>query len=242
MPDRERGQSEVVGFLLIFSIVVLAIALVGITAFTGLDAAQEFQETTSTEHAFVVLADNIDDLTREGAPSRGTEIGISEASLSLAETEQINITVDGEETTTIATQPIVYESRGDTSISYSSGMLIREDGENGLLFRQPNFVLTDETVILPIVRTTAVEDTTIAGTSAVHVETRSNGTEIIAAEEFSEETTVTIEVSSPRADLWEEYLGKSEAADCNNADGTVVCSIDTTQVFVSVEDVEVTLR
>lgn len=241
MPDCERGQTEVLGFLLIFSLVVIAIALVGITAFTGLDNAQEFQETTSTEQAFVVLADNVDDVSREGAPSRETEISLSKASLSLGGTEQINVTVDGGNTTEIETDPIVYRSRDDTSISYSSGLLVREDGESGLVFRRPEFVLTSEAVILPIVSTTAVEKQTVAGTVATQVTTRSNGTRVLAADDFESTATVTIEVSSPRAEVWAEYLGGT-GADCTIDGGTVECDIETEELFVSVEDIEVTLR
>lgn len=242
MPESERAQSEVVGFLLIFTLVILAILLVGITAITGLNDTQEFQETTSTEQAFVVLANNIGDVTRRGAPSRTTEIGLSQASLSVDETEQINITVAGE-TTRIETQPIVYNSRDDTSISYSSGMLIREDGGNGVRFREPNFVLTEEIVILPIVATAAVDDTTVGGTTAVPVKTRRYGTAVVAAAEFEGSETVTIEVSSSRSEIWADYLAEMVGEDnCERTNGSVRCSISTEQAFVSVEEIEVALR
>lgn len=242
MTDADRGQSEVVGFLLIFGIVVLAIALVGITAFTGLDNAQEFRETTSAEQGFLVLAENIDDTNREGAPSRETEITLSQASLALEGTERINVTVAGE-TTTVETQPIVYESRGDTSISYSSGLLIREDAGNGLSFREPKFVLTGDTVVLPLVRTIAADETTVAGISSVEVVTRHTGTRVVAADSF-DSATVSINITSPRADVWLEYLDEKidDDGSCSLDDGTVECSIETEDVFVSVENVEVELR
>lgn len=246
MTDRKRGQSEVVGFLLIFGLVVLAIALVGITAFTGLNNAQEYQETTSTEQAFLVLADNIDDTNREGAPSRNTEIGLSEAELTLDGTERIKVTVENGGTTIAESrnesQPIVYESRGDTSISYRSGLLVRNDAGNALSFREPQFVLTNESVVLPIVTTTAKSDRTIAGTSAVQVITRSTGTAVIAAENFDSAATVTINITSPQAEIWNEYLDGKEDTECTLTGDTVECEIDTSQVFVSVENVEVEVR
>lgn len=240
MRSCRRGQSEVVGFVLIFGLVVLAISLVGVTAFTGLDNAQEFQETTSAEQAFLVLAENIDDTTREGAPSRETEIGLSDASLSLEATEQINVTVDGE-TTSIETQPIVYHSSDDTSISYHSGLLVRDDGGSALSFREPKFVLTSETVVLPIVSTSTTDDRTIAGTSAVQVVTRRNDTRVITTEEFASPSTVELSITSPHADVWAESLG-SEMSCGDPGNGTVTCSIKTNKVFVSVENIEVELR
>lgn len=239
MRSSEQAQSEIIGFLLIFGLVVLSISLVGVTAFTGLDNAKQFQETTSTEQAFLVLAENIDDTIREGAPSRETEISLSEASLSLEATEQINITVDGE-TTSIESQPIVYES-DDTSISYHSGLLIRDDGGSALSFREPKFVLTSETVVLPIAKTSTTEDRTIAGTSAVQVVTRHNETRVLATEEFDSPATVEINITSPHVDVWAESLESD--MDCGDpGDGTVTCSIKTNQVFVSVADIDVELR
>lgn len=240
MRSCRRGQSEVVGFLLIFGLVILAISLVGVTAFTGLDNAQEFQETSSAEQAFLVLAEHIDDTTREGAPSRETEISLSDASLSFEATEQINVTVGGENMS-IETQPIVYQSSDDTSISYHSGLLVRDDGGSALSFREPKFVLTSETVVLPIVSTTAPSDRTIAGTSAVQVVTRRNDTRALITEEFAAPKTVNLSITSPHADVWAESLGSE--MDCDDpGDGTVTCSIETNQVFVAVDDIEVELR
>lgn len=243
MPDRERGQSEVVSFLLIFSLVILAIALVGITALTGLNNAQEFQETSNTEQAFLVLAENIEDTNREGAPSRDTEISLSESTLTLEGTEQINITVDGGETRTFESRPIVYESRGDTSISYRSGLLVRDDDGNALPFRNPQFVLTEESVVLPVVTTSAESERTRAGTAAVQLVTRSTGTEVVASEEFDDPVTVEIEITSSQADIWEEYLENTECDLVGDTDDDVAeCSIDTEQAFISVETIEIELR
>lgn len=240
-PDRgfDRAQSELVGFLLIFGIVILTIVLIGATGYVGLDNAQDFQRTTNAEQAFTALAENVDDVARRGAPGRTTQIRLADASLSVQGTEEINVTVEGE-TRSVETQPIVYESGSGTTITYASGALVREDGDNGVMFRQPGFVLTGEAVILPIVATSPLGVERVGGTSDVEVGTRSTGTEVVNATDTLSNSTVVVEVTSPRVDTWEQYLDEETEANCDDPVGdSVTCEIDTQRVYVSVTHVEV---
>ena len=240
----DRGQSELLGFALIFGVVVLAIVLIGTTGFVGLDSAQEFQRTTNAEQSFTVLAGNIDDVTRRGAPSRGTEIRLADASLSLGVPERINVTVGDptpENTTEVEMHPIVYDSGSGTTIAYSSGALVRQDGESSVMLREPNAVLTDELVLLTIVATSPNGAGPVGGTSAVDIQTRSAGTEVIAADDSA--TNVSIEMTSPRVESWYRFLDGETGADCEEPVGeTVTCEIETQRVSVTVEHVDVRFR
>ncbi|WP_096390421.1 DUF7289 family protein [Halopenitus persicus] len=239
-----RGQSELLGFALIFGVVVLAIVLIGTTGFVGLDDARDFQRTTNAEQALTVLAENIDDVTRRGAPSRTTEIRLADASLSLGEPERITVTVGDstpENTTDVEMRPIVYDSGSGTTIAYTSGALIRQDGEHSVMIREPNVVLTDELVLLPVVATSPNDAGPVGGTSAVDVRTRSAGTEVVAADDGA--TTVDVEVTSPRVESWYRFLDGETDADCEApVDETVTCTIETQRVYVTVEHVDVRFR
>lgn len=239
MRETDRGQSELLGYLMIFSVVVLTISLVGTTGFVGLNNAQDFQRTTNAEHGFTALASNVDDVVRRGAPSRETEIGLADASLSLDQRTTITVTIDNgtHENTTVETHSIVYDSGSGTTITYSSGALFRQDGENSVMFRQPNFVLTNETAILPIVDTSPTGDGTVGGTTGVAVETRSAGTDVLVDDDVE---NVTIEVTSPHAEAWYRYLDTDTAANCADPAGeTVTCDLQTERVYVTVEHVDV---
>lgn len=243
-PDRfergtDRAQSEPIGFLLIFGIVILTILLVGATGYVGLDNAKDFQRTTNAEQAFTALAENVDDIARHGAPRRTTEIRLAGASLSVEGTEKINVTVEGE-TRSIETQPIVYDTGSGTAITYASGALIREDGGNGVMIRQPGFRLTTDVVILPIVVTSPLEVERVGGTSKVEVGTRRSGTEVVNATDNLANSTVVVQVTSPRVETWKQYFDEETDANCDDPVGnSVTCEIDTQRAYVSIEYVEV---
>lgn len=240
MREADRGQSELFGYLLIFSVVILTIALVGTTGFVGLNNAQDFQRTTNAEHGFTALANNIDDVVRRGAPSRETEIGLADASLALRNTTTITVTIDNgtTETTIIEMHSIVYDSGSDTTLTYSSGAAVRQDGANSVMFREPNFVLTNDTVILPIIATSPTGDGVVGGSTGVGVETRSAGTEVLAQGDVQ---SVGIEVTSPHADAWNRYLNSHAAMDCDTPDSeTVTCdAITPERAYVTIEHIDV---
>lgn len=246
MREHDRGQSELLGFALIFAFIVFTIALLSATGFTGLDDAQDHQRTTNAEQAFTALAENVDDVTRRGAPGRSTEISLADASLSIGEPEEVTVTV-GEETpgntTVVETEPIVYDSGSGTTIAYSNGAVIRQDGDRSVMLRQPNFRLSADLVHLPIVSTSTTGDGSVGGTSAVGVETRRTGSEVLLTDDSASNVTVTITVTSDRVESWARYLDTETAADCGAPlDDTVSCEIETRRVYLTVEHLDVRLE
>jgi hypothetical protein len=246
-PEHGRAQSELVGFLLVFSVVVLTIALVGLTGFVGLDGAKDFQRTTNAEQAFTGFADSVDDVTRDGAPSRSTEIRIADGRLSLATAEtRIQVTgVDGDTTNvTVRPAPVVYGSGTGTAITYRSSALIRRDGDAAVMFREPDFVLTDERVILPVVATSSAGGGPVGGTSAVEVRTVRAGTTVVAQDRPV--TNVTLNMTTRNPAVWVRYF--EAAADDgpvtnveHNGDNVVV-SLDPERVTVTVHRIDVTFE
>lgn len=239
MRETHRGQSELFGYLLIFAVVVLTISLVGTIGFAGLTDAQDFQRTTNVEHGFSALAANVDDVARRGAPSRETEIGLADASLSLEKTTTITVTTDNgtTENTTAEIHSIVYDSGSGTTITYSSGALVRQDGEHSVMFRQPDFVLTNETVILPVIVTSPTSDATVGGSTDVAVETRDAGTDLLVEDDVE---NLTLEVTSPHVDAWYRYLDTRTAANCDAPDGdTVTCDVQPEHVSLAIHRVDV---
>jgi hypothetical protein len=242
--DRDRGQSEALGFLLIFGVVVLTIALVGTAGFAGLDDVQDFQRTSNAEQAFRVLADNVDDVVGDGAPGRSTEVRLSGASLSLATTETTVTVTDDDgsaNTTTVEPHRVVYGSGTGTTITYRSGAVVRADDGSPVLLRDPGFVVTDEVVILPLVDASPAGANRVGGTTAVTVRTRDAGAEVLAADDSVD--SVTLNVSSPHAEAWERYFeryadGGPVTGVARNGDSVEV-TIDTERAYVTVHRIDV---
>jgi len=61
------------GFVFAFALVTASVGVVYTTGIGGLEDARENEQVTNAVRAFDVLHDNIEDVTREDAPSRATE-------------------------------------------------------------------------------------------------------------------------------------------------------------------------
>lgn len=240
---RDRGQSELVGFVFIFGLILLTISLVTATGFVGVQNARDHQRTTNAERAFTVLADNVDDVTRHGAPSRATEIKLADAKLSAEETTTVTISgervsnADDNFTHTYAVHPIVYDAGTETEIAYSNGAVVRRDGRSAIMIREPDIVFTDDAVVVPIVRTYPVGNGETGGSTTVLVQARHADTEILRTDEAEYE--ITLEVTSSRADAWERYFASDPATDCSRDGDTVSCDVTTDRVSVTVERIAV---
>lgn len=242
----ERGQSEVLGFVAVFALIVITITLVSVTGFAGLENEQKFAQTNNAQRALTLLGDNVDDVTRDGAASRTTAVKLADATLSLEETT--TVTVSGERTANASenfTQsytlhPIIYDSGSESRIAYSASALIRESQEGEVVVRQPNFVLTEDTVVIPIVRTYPEGVKKIGSSTTVRVRTVARDRKVIRADRAEYE--ITLKITSPRTAAWQRSLESHSATNCSRSDNTVSCTITTKHVAVAVTDVAVLLE
>jgi len=140
----DRGVSEVIGFVLIFSLITLSVGAVYVVGFGGLQDARDAEQLTNVERAFDVLADNIDDIATNDAPNRATEFRLYEADLTVGEPTRFTVTVDDGATQTnysVNSYPIVYEAQASpTTIRYVNGAVIRQDRNGERFVQEPSFV------------------------------------------------------------------------------------------------------
>lgn len=237
MREPARGQSELIGFFLIFSVIIVTIALVGATGLVGLENAKDFQRTTNAEQGFVAFAADVDDVARRGAPARATTIGLADATLSAEQSTTITVRIDNGTTENVTVEPhsLVYESGSGTTIAYTAGALVRADEGSPVMFRRPSARLTNDTLILPIVLLSPTANDTVGGTTDVAVETRRAGTNTFVSNDVD---TVSIEVTSPHADAWYRYL--DEVGSCDTPeDGTVECQFAPDRLRLTIHRIDV---
>jgi hypothetical protein len=165
----DRGVSEVISFALVFSLIAATVALVYVSGIGGLEDTRSSEQVNNAERAFDVLADNIGDIHRQAAPSRATEIKVSDAQMEFGDSVRANITIRNMKgtgnTSVVEYRPIVYSAEGGTDLLYSNGALFREDPSGAVLDKNPPFLLThqendpgidsddEKTLILPVIET-----------------------------------------------------------------------------------------
>lgn len=254
----DRGVSNVVGFVLVFSLVLSTVVVVYAMGFPGLEQRRDAERVTNAERAFDVLADNVADVSDRGAPARATEIKLAEASLRMGEPSRLTVEITnlGTPAPTFSTRidPIVYAATGsDTRLVYEAGAVIRVQNDGAVMKRDPGPVFVEDggtrTAVVPMLQTRGVGQTSVGGSTTVRVRT-----DLAVAEVQNASTSggpydvkVTMETSPDRAAVWEAYLDDEVSAaytgvsdPCSATGGTVTCTFATDRLFVTATRVDVT--
>ena len=213
----DRGVSETLGYILVFSVVITTITTASVFGFSGLADRQAAEQVRNVERAFDVLADNFGDIARYEDPSRATEIRLARGTLAFG--EPVTITVGQNDTTpgadfvddpnnvtNVTFEPLVYRSdRG--SVVYEGGVVFRVDDGTSIARSSLPFVIGKESALVTTVAT--VQDGTTSGvggerTVLVGGEYRPNSRPL--ANRTVEGDDLRLRIESPRADGWSRLL------------------------------------
>ncbi len=209
----DRAVSDVVGYVLVFSLIIATVGVVTTVGFSTLDDRQSAERIGNIERAFDVFATNVEEIYREGAPSRATEMRLAGGEIYHGDSISITIAVQDEEGTnvTVTPRPFVYAD-GETEIVYVAGSVIRSEPSSAVMLREPPFYMGAETAMFPLVdtfRTTGPETVSTSGTVRITSTARPMNTTVPSA--FSEPgQTYTISVESPRSDAWARYFEEQD--------------------------------
>lgn len=250
MTDRgDRGVSEVVGFVFVFAIVILSVVLVGVTGYAGLQSSRDAERVDSAERGFDVLADNVDDVVRRGAPSRTTEFRVAGDDISVGEPVVVSVSGHpvGDPTTTTfdeqyALGTIVYDSGGDARLTYVAGAVVRTDRGGTVMLREPDLLVSGNATTLVLGQPRASDAVGVGGSGNAHLRVTADQPVLAIAEPTPQ--VVTVSVTSPNVEAWHDYVQRLDAADpavsCGSpVDDTVSCTVTTDRTYVTTVGVEV---
>ena len=161
-PD-DRGVSETIGFVLVFALITTTIAVTFTVGLGGLEDAQLAERDTNVERAFDVLQDNLNDIARDGVPSRSTEIGLGGGRLAFEDRTQVTINSTAwTDSYTRNTSAIVYRGADDTRIVYENGAVFRTQKEGGVMLSEPDLLVGD-TVVYSLIGVSAADSRRTVG-------------------------------------------------------------------------------
>lgn len=138
-----RGVSEVIGFVLVFSLVVASVGVVFTAGLGGLQDARDTERVNNAERAFDVLAENHRDVL-DGTPSRSTQIRLSGADMRASDEVEFAIHDGGGNTTASWRVTSIVFAVDDESIRFVNGAVIRESDDGAVMVQDPpGFVGSD---------------------------------------------------------------------------------------------------
>jgi hypothetical protein len=260
---RDRAVSEVISFALIFSLIVATVALVYVSGIGGLESVRSNEQVNNAVRAFDILADNIDDIHREAAPSRATEIKVSDAQMEFGDPVRLNVTVRNmgpPNSSVIEYDPIVYSAESGTDLVYGNGALFRQDPDGTTIDREPGFLLAydsaddEKTVVLPAIETRTAGPDSTGSQRTVLVRTLLATREVTLAEsdpttassspdsdpENEYEVAIRLQVDEERREIWRDYLNglvdeQPAAAEFNARGGSDACEVVTVDGEATIE-------
>ena len=201
--EEARAVSETVGFVLVFALVTTVIAVTFTFGLGGLEDAQLAERDTNVERAFDVLHDNLRDISRDGVPSRATELRLAGGTLTLAERTEVRFNGTAvDEGYTEGTRPLVYRGAGDSAVVYENGAVFVTQGDRGSVLNGPDLLVDDDGVVVSLVRLSG-SGQSIAGDRTVLV-VGSNAERRVVDSPWSG-GNVTMDIDSTHADVWESY-------------------------------------
>ena len=248
-PRRQRGDravSDLVGFVLIFGLVVSVVAIVSLAGMGSLESVRTAEQSQNAERAMEILADNMDDIHQRGAPSRATEISLEGASVRLGDEIQVIVrdsTDGGGDDSTFLTsrvfqvRPIIYDD-GETELVYVMGAVFRDDRQGGTVVEHYSPVLDDDRALVPVVRTVSASSGSQqiqSSTVLVRASAIKRNVPVASTNDSVRYDHASINVSSPRQELWNRTLSRQDRLSCSQNDPDWVnCSLEpTTRLFVT---------
>ncbi|MBX0298253.1 DUF7289 family protein [Haloarcula nitratireducens] len=154
-----RGQSEVLGVVLILGLTIAGTAAAVAFGAPALSSIQQTTETSSAEHAMTQLDSKASLVGFDNAPSQQVDLGIrgtggttrvnaSSGYITITKTN----TTSGVTTTFLETDlgAVVYEN-GDTTIAYQGGGVWKRTGPGSTMVSSPEFHYRGTTLTLPLI-------------------------------------------------------------------------------------------
>ena len=250
MPDcfgaDDRAVSEVIGYVLVFSLVVTSIVIVSGPGFSVLEEARSAEQNRNAETAFDVLHANMAELYTGHAPSRATEMDIGDSDLVVGENVTVRIHLDEgggswDNDTSYRIRSVVQRLDDERRLVYEAGAVLRTNREAGIVVSDPPVLSNDESVHITIPATQSASTFSVRG-GTVLVRGAVQERDVVVSDTDDTYQTVILNVTSPRADLWHDHLEEG-GFDCSGpTNDTTECQRDSfSRLYVTAHEIDLSL-
>lgn len=232
--DRDRAVSEVMGFVLVFAIIIGSVGLLYATGFQTMEDYQEGERLHNAERAMDALADNFNDVVRYDAiEERSGELVLREGTLGTGdEGTTLEITIDDADDpwrdgNEISLGALEYRSGSDV-IAYEGGGIFREDRNSGgsVTLTEPRVRCSPDVAFVSLVVIDADQRSLQShGAQEITVSQYDDHSESVRYTEgleAGEEVTIDVVGDGPRDQAWEAVLEEHGFADGCDADRVTV--------------------
>lgn len=212
--DSDRAVSDLVGFVLTFAIIIASVSFVYVAGFDALGDIREREGVNTADRAMQGVAETLEDIHREGVPSRSIELGVDSGELDVTDSDlRLEVKTDSGTTKTydVTTNALVFSPEQDRAeLVYESGALFRNEYEGSIVRHRPVVSCTSNAAIISVVSVRGELSTS----GSVQLTARQNRTSILypnpqAGEKATDATKLTVDVSpSSYEDSWSRHFSR----------------------------------
>ncbi len=219
MPEAGRAISEVLGYALVFGVVLTTVTVVTVGGVGQLEDARNAEQVNNAERALELMAHNIDDVALRGSPSRATEISLADAQIRVADPVEFEFRGDFTNGTiafneSYSVWPVTYQTdRGDTALTYVGGAVFRVEQQGGVVVREPPIVASNDRILVPLLLTRS-DGAQSRGDGTIRVRVEHGNTDLLVSDNRGNHSRFFMNVTSPRADIWADELGQYDGFTC----------------------------
>jgi len=224
-----RDVSDVLGYIMIFGIIITLTFVASTTGITEIKSQQESEQISTVERGFQILDRDFETMQTHKDSRKSTPMNIQSGSIGYGETATITIgewdTANDEFTTdntSIDTRTIIYK-HDSTELVYEGGLLFNDRNGRDVLSRtDTGFVVEDSKAVVPIVSlSTSNPDFGTAPSGHIAIQSKyTSDTQSVNSRTVSG-NQLKIEIVSTKPAGWEQQLS-DEGFENVERDGSVV--------------------
>ncbi|MFP8953617.1 hypothetical protein ACLI4Z_11665 [Natrialbaceae archaeon A-arb3/5] len=248
-PMDDRGISEVLSFILVFSMLLVSVGVVGLVGFQSIGDYQDVEQLGNAERAMDAFADNANDVVRyDGVTRRSGDLALRGGTVSPGDSgsEVNNLTVYNSTSDPVWNWSdeydenigaFTYETDSET-IAYEGGGVFRSSDDGGsAVTTDPMLTCRENTALVSLVKINSSDDRSIQSPDGVEFDVRESEN-ATTREYFNDTENVTIDVDGEHADGWEMYFENTNDPwePDPNSDGWK-CEVD--RVSIDIVEVEI---
>ncbi len=213
----DRAVSDVLAFILVFSIIITSVGLVYVFGMGALGDAQVSEQNRNAERAFETMAVSFSDLQDGRGVERLSQLNPRGGGVGVDDGPRVTVTVGGDTLNDGGGDPLGDGSVGSlnyahegTEVSYELGATFRADDGHSVMVRPPEFVCTTsgsgpDRAIVSYTNLSATEPSSVSTSSTLRIRATREDSEFNRS---GGDLNVTIE-DSTHADAWERYFDEN---------------------------------
>ena len=234
----DRGVSEVVSFILTFSMITMMVGILYTAGFVSMEQLQTGNQMQNAEGVFFAMADSFTELQEGQAPKRAGSLDLDVgASVGVTNESTIEVEVYNETDRvfdrTLRTRSLDYRL-DDRVVTYENGAVFRTNKDDTGMVRAPDGIFCSpgtNAAMVSVVTLVDLEGSSVASGTVTVTGIQQSGRLLYPTDRNRSGSleNVTVNVSSTNGAAWDRYLSDETDWDYDGGDDVHVCD---DQVFV----------